>query len=173
MRTRKSRSTDTFHEVINFSIAKSLRVKEVLVMKLFYWLSVSGISLLTWSKIWHVAFQSLKTSHKNMFKICSKACILPQSSEWCSRSIDRRYPVTKKLNFQRNTCARVSFLINLQIEASCFIKKGTLTQMFSCEFCEIFKDSFLIEQLWWLLLVLFRKFHRLHRKALAKKLNFQ
>ena len=36
MRTRKSRNTDTFHKVNNFSIAKSLRVKEVLAMKLFY-----------------------------------------------------------------------------------------------------------------------------------------
>ena len=44
-------------------------------------------------------------------------------------------------NSQENTCARVSFLIKLQ--ASCnFIKKETLAQVFSCEFCEISKNTF-------------------------------
>ena len=35
---------------------------------------------------------------------------------------------------QENTCASVSFLN--------FIKKETLTQVFSCEFCEIFENNF-------------------------------
>ena len=44
-------------------------------------------------------------------------------------------------NSQKHTCARVSFLIKLQ--ASCnFIKKETLAQVFSCEFCEICKNTF-------------------------------
>ena len=30
--------------------------------------------------------------------------------------------------------------------------KETPTQVFSCEYCEIFKNSFFIEHLWWLLL---------------------
>ena len=29
-----------------------------------------------------------------------------------------------------------------------FIKKETLAQVFSCEFCEIFKSTFSIEHLW-------------------------
>ena len=33
-----------------------------------------------------------------------------------------------------------------------FIKKETLTQTCSCEFCEIFKNTFFIEHLRWLLL---------------------
>ena len=37
-------------------------------------------------------------------------------------------------NSQENTCARVSFLIKLQVEACYFIKKETLAQ--SCEFCK-------------------------------------
>ena len=41
---------------------------------------------------------------------------------------------------QENTCVRVSFLIELQ--ACNFIKKETLTQAFSCEFCEIFNNTF-------------------------------
>ena len=43
-------------------------------------------------------------------------------------------------NSQENTCARVSFLIKLQ--AWGFIKKKTLAQAFSCEFCEISKNTF-------------------------------
>ena len=45
-------------------------------------------------------------------------------------------------NPQKNTCAGVSILINLQAEACNFIKKETLTQVFSCEFCEISKNTF-------------------------------
>ena len=44
-------------------------------------------------------------------------------------------------NSQENTCARVS-LIKLQAEASNFIKKETLAQVFSCEFSEISKKNF-------------------------------
>ena len=49
-------------------------------------------------------------------------------------------------NSQENTYARVSFLINLPYPCN-FIKKGTLTQVFSCEFYEISKNSFFIEHL--------------------------
>ena len=46
-------------------------------------------------------------------------------------------------NSQENTCAR---------EACNFIKKESLTQVFSCEFCEISKKTFFTEYLRWLLL---------------------
>ena len=39
-------------------------------------------------------------------------------------------------NLKENPCPRVSFLIKLQL------KKETLTQLFSCEFCNIFKNTF-------------------------------
>ena len=42
------------------------------------------------------------------------------------------------------------FLIKLQ--ACNFIKKETLPQVFSCEYCEIFRAPFLTEHLRWLLL---------------------
>ena len=45
-------------------------------------------------------------------------------------------------NSQENNCARVSFLIKLQAEACNFSKKETLTQVFSCQFWEIFKKTF-------------------------------
>ena len=48
----------------------------------------------------------------------------------------------------QNTCARASFLIKLQVEACSFIiKKETLAQVFSCEFCEIYKSNFSTEHL--------------------------
>ena len=42
-------------------------------------------------------------------------------------------------------------------EACNFIKKETLAQVFSCEFCEISKNTFFIEHLWWLLLSYYNK----------------
>ena len=39
------------------------------------------------------------------------------------------------------------FLIKLQVEACNFIKKETLAQVFSCEFCEISKNTFFTEHL--------------------------
>ena len=43
-------------------------------------------------------------------------------------------------NSQENICFKVYFLIN-------FIKIETLTQVFSCEFSEIFKNTLFIEHL--------------------------
>ena len=51
-------------------------------------------------------------------------------------------------NSQENTCAVISFLIKLQAEACNFIKKETLAQVFSCEFCKISKNIFFTEHLW-------------------------
>ena len=45
-------------------------------------------------------------------------------------------------NLHENTCSRVSVLIKL------FIKKDTQAQVFSCEFCEIFKSTFFTEDFW-------------------------
>ena len=48
------------------------------------------------------------------------------------------------------------FLIKLQAQVCVFIKKETLTQVFSCEYCKIFKKSFFIKHL--LFIILFRNF---------------
>ena len=45
-------------------------------------------------------------------------------------------------NSQENTCVRPSVLIKLQAEAE------NVAQVFSCEFCEIFKNTFFTEHLW-------------------------
>ena len=67
--------------------------------------------------------------------------------EYIFKSIHRRCSIRKVFlkilqNSQENTCTRVLFLIKLQAEACNFIKKETLAQVFSCEFCEIFKNTF-------------------------------
>ena len=43
---------------------------------------------------------------------------------------------------QENAFARVSFLIKLQAKTCNFIRKETQAQMFSCEFCKNFKNTF-------------------------------
>ena len=48
---------------------------------------------------------------------------------------------------QEITCARVYFLLKLQGSALQLHLKKTLAQMFSCEFCEIFKNTFFTEHL--------------------------
>ena len=45
-------------------------------------------------------------------------------------------------NSQESIFDRVAFLIKLQAKACNFIKKETLAQLFSCEFWEIFKNTF-------------------------------
>ena len=50
-------------------------------------------------------------------------------------------------NSQENTFARDSFLIKLQPWGCNFIKRESLTKVFSCEFCEISKNTFFIEHL--------------------------
>ena len=46
--------------------------------------------------------------------------------------------------FNKDSALRAATLLN--------IKKETLAQVFSCEFCETYRSTFFIEHLWWLLL---------------------
>ena len=73
----------------------------------------------------------------------------------CSEAVVQRCSVRKVFleispNSQENTCARVSFSIKLR--PATLLKKETLAQVFSCEFCKISKNIFFTEHLWWLLL---------------------
>ena len=65
-----------------------------------------------------------------------------------SERFDELMTITKKSpgvflnisqNSRKNTCVRVSFLVMPQ--ACNLIKKETLTQVFSCEFSEVFKNN--------------------------------
>ena len=69
------------------------------------------------------------------------------------KAVSRRCSIKKVFlkvsqNSQENTCVRVSFLIKLQALACNFIKRECLAHMFSCTFCEIFKNTFFTEHLW-------------------------
>ena len=71
---------------------------------------------------------------------------------WLFRSIHQKCSVKKVVleisqNLQENTCARVSFLIRLQGSDLQLYLKKTLAQVFSCEFCEISKNTFSTEHL--------------------------
>ena len=64
----------------------------------------------------------------------------------------RRYSLKKDVlkNFKKFSGkhrGRVFVLIKLQASACNFIKKETLAQVFSCQFCEISKNTFFIEHL--------------------------
>ena len=69
-----------------------------------------------------------------------------------NEAVARRCSVKKVIleifaNFIGNICARVSLLIKLQASTYNFIKKETLAQVFSCNFCETFKNIFFTEHL--------------------------
>ena len=55
--------------------------------------------------------------------------------------------------FFNEVAGRPETLLKKRLWHACnFIKKETLAEVFSCEFCEFFKNSFFTEHLWWLLL---------------------
>ena len=70
------------------------------------------------------------------------------SSHMVKSKSNRREVFRKKVflkisqNSQENASARVSLLIKLQASVCNFIKKETLVQVFSCEFCEISENTF-------------------------------
>ena len=48
----------------------------------------------------------------------------------------------------KHLCQSLFVNIKFQCDACNFIKKEALTQVFSCEFYELFKNTFFIENLW-------------------------
>ena len=49
-----------------------------------------------------------------------------------------------------------SHISGMSLQAACnFIKKETLAQVFSCEFCEISKNTFFTEHIWMTAYVIF------------------
>ena len=52
-------------------------------------------------------------------------------------------------NSQENTGAGVPFLMKLPKACNIIIQKENLEQVFSCEFCKVFKNTFFIEHLRW------------------------
>ena len=77
-------------------------------------------------------------------KYCIWACWnnVPRSPEVAQRCSVNKVFLEISQYSQKNICARVSFSIKLLAKANNFIEKETPTQMFCCEFCEIFKNIF-------------------------------
>ena len=101
----------------------------------------------TWKRIENII--SLKISHQaspnaiidNNAALTNPVSIANAFNKYFSpiRNSYQRCSIKKVfLKISQNTCARVSFLIKLQ----------TLAQVFFCEFCEIFKNTFFTEHLW-------------------------
>ena len=64
-----------------------------------------------------------------------------------AEAVTHRYSVKKLFlkilqNSQENTCPRDSFLMTCRSQAYNFTIKETLEQVFPCEFCKIFKNTF-------------------------------
>ena len=86
--------------------------------------------------------------------LVSKVVGLQKSSKILTTEATTRGLLWKKVFFkisqysQENTYARVYFLVKLQVDVCNLIKKETLAQVFSCEFCEIFKNTYFTEHFW-------------------------
>ena len=59
----------------------------------------------------------------------------------------------KKKDVIKNFAAPKSFFNKVaSLKPATLFKKKILTELFSCEFCEISKNTFFTEYIWWLLL---------------------
>ena len=65
-----------------------------------------------------------------------------------SRSSHQRSSLRKSVRRNFTKCAKIFFLIKLQVSVCNFNKNETLAQVFSSEFCETFKNTSFIEHLW-------------------------
>ena len=100
-------------------------------------------------------------SSKKPFQISYAIAIRPTCSHMMAKMIrsSRAEVFCKKgvlrnfTKFIRKFLCQSLFFFNKVTGLFCnFIKKETLAQVFSCEFCEISKKTFFTEPLWWLLL---------------------
>ena len=87
----------------------------------------------------------LKICMFHLVYLLKKRINLNGSERLNTEAVAKRWSVRKVFleiskNSQGNTCARISFLIKFQ--ASNFLKKETLAQVLSCEYCEISKNTF-------------------------------
>ena len=75
-------------------------------------------------------FRNTRKRHRNFLKNNITKAVF-----W--RSSIKKVLLEISQNSQENNCVKVSFLIKLQASTCVFIKKQTLAQFFSCEFCNI------------------------------------
>ena len=75
-------------------------------------------------------------------------------------------------NSQENTCVRVCFLIKLQARPATLFKKRLWHRCFPVNFVKFLRTTFIIEHLWWLLLLLYvfcLHFLRIHEVYFFRK----
>ena len=80
------------------------------------------------------------------FKPCFSCVYIKIQKQPQEVSCKKKVFLESSRNSQENSCPRASFLIKLHVACN-FIKKEALAQVFSCEFCEIFKNTFFTEHL--------------------------
>ena len=113
------------------------------------------------AKLW-----SEECSYKTSFQKCrsSRLQMFFRSSHpevFCKRGVLRNF--TK---FTGKHLCWSPFLIQLEVMKDCsFNKKGNPTQVFSCEYHKVFKNSFFMEHLWWLLLNMVEEFLRISNSS--------
>ena len=99
----------------------------------------------------HVKLQFSKTLTMNCFENTLKYLEMVKNfykyKKICSEAVGQRCSVKTTFleisqNSQENTCARVPFLRKLQVWGLQLYQKETLAQAFSCEFCEISRNTF-------------------------------
>ena len=84
----------------------------------------------------------LKVNESDILHYLSSADLLKSFSEAVTRrSFVKKVFLKISQNTQKTPVSESFFLIRLQAQACNFIKKETQAQVFSCEFCEIFKNS--------------------------------
>ena len=93
------------------------------------------------TSFWQI-FKTFFNILKMTFSRCSGKCF---HWKWCkvTKAFYKKVFLEISQNSQESTCARVSFLIKLQAWGSGTIfKSKALAKVFSCEFCEISKNTF-------------------------------
>ena len=90
-----------------------------------------------------VAIQNFIRKFLKKFSFSNNGKSLNQHQKQSFRDILSKRCFQKFNKIHRKTSGRLSFLIQLQGSTCSFINKETLAQVFSCEFCEISKNTFL------------------------------
>ena len=90
----------------------------------------------------YILFQKCESKMFIMFIFISFDRITRSSNPemFCKKGVLKNFE-----NLTGNNCAEVSFLLKYRPEAQNFIKKETPTQVFSCEFCKIYKSTLFTE----------------------------
>ena len=97
--------------------------------------------------------QRTLVSNEVMQQIGIDLCNLPEPEAVVRRCFVEKVFLEISRNSQENTCARASFLINLQALDLQLYQKETLTQVLPANFAKFLRTPFFTEHLQWLLLL--------------------